>query len=103
MPAYSGSAGFHETRLAQELRRKSTPHGKRTGPRGSPPPNIKFSPAASKKLLTILKGPGPFHPAIAWVSKPTPWHADILESITADDALLRATPRDTSPVEFPWI
>src|ERR1041384_6180312 len=103
MPAYSGSAGFPEKGFAPEFRRNSTSDGTRSGTRGSAPPNIKFSPAASKKLLTILKGPGPFHPAIAWVSKPTPWHADILESITADDALLRATPRDTSPVEFPWI
>ena len=68
---------------------------------GSAPPNSTFSPAPSSRLLTILNGPGPFHPAIACESAPTSWMFEMYESTTAWRTPLRATPRRAFPVALP--
>jgi hypothetical protein len=43
---------------------------------GSPPPNMMFSPEPSRKLFTILNGPGPFQPMIACDSPSDEWHSE---------------------------
>ena len=61
--------------------------------RGSAPPNITFSPDASRKFRAILKGPGAFQPAMAWASTERSLKSERYESTTAVWLALSATPR----------
>ena len=67
-PSNEGSSFFQRNGFAMWFRTTSMSAGTRPGIDGSPPPNMMFSPEASRKLPAILKGPGPFHPEIAWAS-----------------------------------
>ena len=67
------------------------------------PPNMMFSPEASRKLFSIRYGPGPFHPQIACVSMPCPLMLLIWELRIDVSALLRAMPRLLPNFESPWM
>ena len=70
---------------------------------GSAPPNMMFSPVASRKLFSIRYGPGPFHPQIACVSMPCPLMLLICQLRIDVSALLRAMPRLLPNCECPWM
>ena len=67
------------------------------------PPNMMFSAPPSRKLFTILNGPGPFQQQIAWESAPWKWHSLIHESITAVERLLIVSPRWLLSRGLPWM
>src|SRR5207248_958602 len=83
----------HDSRLDLRFRRISMSEGTRSLTAGSPPPKRMFSLAASRKLLTILNGPAPFQPAIAWESVAASWKFARYESSTANATPFSATPR----------
>src|SRR5689334_17453164 len=101
LPANDGWPFFHESGLLSVLRRNSTSLGISPLTLGSAPPSIKFSPDPSSVLLTILNGPGPFHPQMACASAPASWQSATVESMIAVRALLSATPRRRLPVGLP--
>src|SRR5205809_379502 len=63
------------------------------GTDGGAPPNMMFSPVASRWLLMIWYGPGPFQPQIACASYHALLKSDIQELVMFVSREFRATPR----------
>ena len=68
---------------------------------GVAPPNMTFSAAPCRRSLAMVNGPGPFQPAMAWLSCPRTPTSDTVELTIRVRALLSAMPRLSSPVGSP--